>query len=57
MQRICFVYSIGVHGLNRQFLDGLHQQTSSPHDVNSFLGQLESLDYDTIQMILDRVEV
>ena len=45
------------HLLNLQFLDGLHQSTAVHQDVNIVLGQLDTLDYDTVEIILDHVQV
>jgi hypothetical protein len=40
-----------------QFLDQLHQPTASHQDVNTYLGQLDDLDYDRIEFVFDNVQV
>jgi hypothetical protein len=40
-----------------QFLDQLHQPTAYHQDANTYLGQLDDLDYDRVEFIFDNVQV
>ena len=46
-----------VDTFNLQFLDEFDQSTVVHQDVNIVLGQLDNLDYDTVELILDHVQV
>lgn len=51
------MYTTLVATLTLQFLDQLDQATAQPQNVSFVLAHLDTLDYDSIEVILDNVQV
>jgi len=51
------MYTDFVATLTLQFLDQLDQATAQPQNVSFVLAHLDTLDYDSIEVILDNVQV
>lgn len=51
------MYTASLATLTLQVLDQLDQATAQPQNVNFVLGHLDTLDYDSIEVILDNVQV